>query len=109
MSDVRSAEAFAGGAIAIGVERTWVSAEFGALDVETPVVREDGSIAAHARGRYAVEQVDAASDAFDNVFGKSNAHEIPWVGFGEGVFDGFKHLVHGGLFFADGETANAEA
>ena len=63
-------------AVALLVERTPVGAELGALDVETAVARERGAVASHARRRDAVEQIDAAAHALDEILGEADAHEV---------------------------------
>src|SRR5690348_10913020 len=65
MPDVRPRKSSAGAAIALLVQRTFVRAELGALDVEAAVPRERRAIATHSCGRHAVVEIDAAKDAFD--------------------------------------------
>src|SRR2546423_6178897 len=109
MSDVGAAESSAGRAIAIGVERPGIGPEFSALDVEPPVARERSAVSSHSRRGDAVEQVDAAANAFDQVLGKPDAHQIARVSLRQRVVDDFDHLVHGVLVFPDGQSANSES
>ena len=107
--DVRPRESAAGGAVAVVVERPWVGAELGALDVEAAVAGERGAVPAHARGRDAVEEVDAAQHAFDEIFGKADAHEVARPVARQLAVDDLEDAVHVGLRFADRESADAEA
>ena len=102
-------EAAAGGAVAVVVERAGIGAELGALDVEAAVARERGAVAAHARGRDAVEEVDAAPNALDEILGKADAHEVARAVARQLGVDDLEDAVHVGLGFADRESADAEA
>ena len=76
VAEVGAREARAGGAVAVLVERPAVGAERRVADVEPAVAREGGAVAPHARGRHAVEQVDAAARPLDEVLGEADAHEV---------------------------------
>src|SRR5687768_5496451 len=76
MPNVRAAETTAGDTVAGFVERQGVVPVLGALDVDAAGAREDGSVSPHARRGDTVEHVDSASDALDQVIGKSDAHKI---------------------------------
>jgi len=107
--EVGEAELAAGEAIAGGVGRGVDLAVGGVADGEPACIREEGAVAAEPGGEDAIEHVDAAGDAFDEVFGAADAHEVarPVDGeLGAGDFDG---LPHAGFGFADGEAADGEA
>jgi hypothetical protein len=103
VSKVRSRESPAGGALAGVVERAWIRAELGAFDVESAVACEGGAVSAHAGGRDAVEQVDSAEHAFDEIFGESDAHEVARAIAWELAVDDLEDVVHVGFCLADGE------
>ena len=84
VAQIGAGEARAGGAIAAFVEGALVVPELGPLDVEASVGGENRAVAAHARRRHAVEQVYAAPDAFDEVLGKPDAHEVARAGLWRG-------------------------
>ena len=109
VADVGAGESAARGALALVVERPRVGAELGALDVEAAVAREDGAVAAHARRCDAVEEIDAAEHALDEVLGKADAHEVARAVARELGVDDLEDAVHVGLGFADGESADAVA
>src|SRR4029077_20827277 len=71
MPDVRARESAARRAVALLVERPLVEAELGPLDVEPAVAREGRAVAPHPRGGDAIEEVDAAAHALDEVFRKA--------------------------------------
>src|SRR5688572_11763840 len=62
VAQVRPREPSACTAGACVINGSLAPAELGALDVEPAVLGEDRAVAAHARGRDAVEQVDPAGD-----------------------------------------------
>src|SRR3989442_8470252 len=59
------------------VDRAIVLRIAGVLDVETSLAREKLTVPCVPRGQHAIEHVDAAGDAFDQVFGRAGAHQIP--------------------------------
>src|SRR6185369_17948318 len=87
-------EAPARGAIASLLDRARIGAVFGAFDVEPSVAGERGAVAPHAGGGHAVEEVDAAAYAFDEVFREAHSHEIARAIGGQGVVDGFEDAIH---------------
>src|SRR5688572_4406896 len=109
MPNVGAAETTAGDTLAGLVERQGVVPVLGPLDVDAAGAREDGSVSPHARGGDAVEHVDSASDALDQVSGKPDAHEVARACAGKRLVDDVEHLVHRGLLLADGEPSDCEA
>src|SRR3954469_9454491 len=109
MSDVGPGESGARRAVAVGIERARIVAVLGTLDVQTSVVGKDGAVPSHPCRRDAIEQIDASPDALYEILGEADAHEVPRMGFGESFVDDFDHLVHRVFFFADRESADAEA
>src|SRR5678810_988452 len=73
------------------------------------LMRPVGVNAAHPGRGYAVEQVDSSSDSFDDVFGKSNSHEVARPVLIERAVDDVEHLVHGWFCFANGKPADCES
>src|SRR5688572_15526780 len=108
MPNVRATEATAGDTFAAFVERQGVVPVFCPLDVEAAGDREDGSVSSHARRGDAVEHVDSAADALDQVSGESDTHEVARPCAGQCLVDDVEHLVHRGLLLADREPANCE-
>src|SRR5688572_28111189 len=108
MPNVRAAETTAGDTLTALVERQGVVPVLGPLDVETAGAREDGSVSPHARRGDAVEHVDSASDALDQISGKPDAHEVARACAGKGFVDDVEHLVHRRLFLADRKPADCE-
>src|SRR3954468_21590362 len=107
MADVGAAESPAGGAIALGIERTRVRAILGALDVEPTVAGEHRPVPSHPRRRDAVEQVDSAANSLDQIFREADSHQIAGMDTRQRTVDDLEHLVHGALFLADREPADA--
>src|SRR3954466_5193493 len=107
--DVGAAESRTRRAIAVGIEWARVGAVLGALDVEATVAGEDCAVASHPGWRDAVEQIDAAADSFDEVFGETDTHQVARMCFRQRVVDDFEHLVHRVLFLADRQAADAGA
>src|SRR5688572_20051941 len=101
MPDVGSAESSAGGAIAVDVERSWIGAELGALDVEPAVPREDSAIPSHARWCHAVEQIDTSPNRLNAVFGEAHTHEIARISLGQRFVHDVEDLIHRVLLLAD--------
>src|SRR5688572_33156550 len=106
MPDVGAGEARARGTVAGSIERPRIRTEFSPLDVQPAFMGEDGAVPSHARRCDAVEQIDAATDALDQVLRKADAHQVAWVGAWKGRVDHLEHLVHRGFFFTDREPAD---
>src|SRR5262249_35445963 len=100
MPDVRARESRARRAVALVIQRLRIGAVLGAFDVETPIARECSAVATHSSGRDAIEQIHAAAHAFDEVFGKADAHEIAWAVARELTVQDLEDAVHVGLGFA---------
>ena len=66
----------AGLAPAIGVERLFAQFIYGAAQLEFSMRGEDNSALGQLRWDNAVEHVDAAVHAFENVDGRAHAHQI---------------------------------
>src|SRR5439155_15739913 len=86
------------------VERPIVFRVAGVLDVETPLAREKLAVAGVPRGQHAVEHVDAACDALDEIPGRAGAHQIPRPILRQSP----SRVAHDGIHHVDG-LANAEA
>src|SRR5205085_11984949 len=101
VADVRAREAPARRAITFLVERSRIGPVLGSLDVDPSIRRERGTVAAHARRRDAVEQIDAPAHAFYQIFGKTDAHQIAWSIGGQRAVDHLEDAVHVRLGFSD--------
>src|SRR5688572_9599398 len=104
--DIGAGEARAGGTVAGGVQGARIGPEFSALYVQPPFMGEDRAVPSHARRRDAIEQIDAAANALDEIFREAHAHEVSRACAGKSVVVHFEHLVHRQLLFADGQPAN---
>jgi hypothetical protein len=77
VSQVRPRVVPAGIAAALRIEGTVVLGVPGVPDIETSLAGEELAVPGVARRQHAVEHVDAARDALDQVLGRARAHEIP--------------------------------
>ncbi|HJX76483.1 MAG TPA: hypothetical protein VJ247_08995, partial [Gaiella sp.] len=101
VTDVAAREARARRAIALIIERARIGAKLGAFDVQAAVASERGTVSSHARRCDAVEEIDAAADAFDEVFGEADAHEVARPVAWELGIDDLEDAIHVGLRFTD--------
>src|SRR5688572_33476749 len=76
VTEIGPRETLASRAVARFVDGPGIGTEVGALDVEAAGAGERGAVASHARWRDAIEEVNAASHALDQVLGKSNTHQV---------------------------------
>src|SRR5688500_5877785 len=60
------------------IDRVLVLRIFRVLDVETASAREQLAVAGVPGRQDAVEHIDAAGDAFDQVLGRSRTHQVSW-------------------------------
>src|SRR5207245_2738845 len=102
-------ESATGGAIALRVDRPAVGAKLGALDVEPAVARERGAVAAHACRGHAVEEIDAARYAFDEILREADAHQVAWPLARQLAVQELEDAIHVRLRLAHRQTANPEA
>lgn len=109
MADVGARERAAGVAIAGLVNGTAVAGEGGVHQVETSLHREGGVMTRQPRRQDAVEDVHAAGDAVDQVFGRPDAHQVARLVFGKQRGHDVEHCVHLGFGLADGESANGDS
>jgi hypothetical protein len=106
MAQVGASEIAAGEAVAVffdGAEVRFVSAGFNA---DAAFAGEGGAVSGDAGGQDAIEHVDAASDEFDHLGGRAEAHGVARLVGGKmrfGDFDGAKHF---GFRFADANPAD---
>src|ERR1051326_2950784 len=109
MANVRAGEPAAGCAIAFLIQRSRVDAVFGALDVDAAIDGKCGTIASHACGSHAIEQIGAALHPLHEIFGKSAAQHVPRPARREHVVHDLQHAVHVRFRFSHRKTANAKA
>ena len=102
-------KAAAGHAAAAGINRPQVVFVLGVADLYVAIAGKEPTVAGVARGHHAVEHVDAAADAFNQILGRSHAHQIARLFCGHFVHDGVHDLKH--LFFrlAHGQAAHGIA
>ena len=109
VTDVGAREGFAGVAVAGVVNGTGVAGEVCVHHVEAAFGRERGMVTREAGGEDAIEDVHAAGDAVDQVFGSPDAHQVARLVFGQEGSHHVEHVVHFGFRLADGETAEGDA
>lgn len=63
-------------------------------------------MAAVTGGEDAVEKINSAFDGFEEVGGGSDSHEVAGFGGGDEGGDGFEHVIHFGVWFTNGESAD---
>ena len=92
-----------------GVEGREVGLPLLVAHVHRALVGEEHGVAAVARGHHAVEHIDTAGDALQQVLGRAHTHEVARLVLGQDGVDDLDHLVHhlGGL--AHGQSANGIA
>src|SRR5579872_4313761 len=76
MAQVGPGESAAGLAAAAVVERARILAVGGVAEDDPSGCGERGGVSSHPGGGHAVEQVDAAGDALDEVLGEAHAHKV---------------------------------
>src|SRR5450432_952309 len=109
VADVRTSESRAGRAVAPAVQRERIRSKLYVAYVESPLAREGGAGAPHPRRRDAVEEVDSAPRALDEVFGKAHAHEIARPVRRKRVAHDVEHLVHRRLRLANRQSTDGDA
>src|SRR6185437_4083273 len=106
MPEVCAAEAEARGAVTRLVDRPGVQAQARIAHIEPAVARERGAGPAHARGRDAVEEIDAAPYRLNEISRKSDAYEIARMRARQRLVHDVQHLVHVRLRLAHGEATD---
>src|SRR6266513_2751793 len=95
--------------VTTGVERAVVGAVRGVADVQRSLRCERRAIAAAARRRHAVEQIDAALDRGDKIRGEPDAHKITGQCRRQSRLEHIDGLVHFVLRLADRQPADGDA
>src|SRR5205085_5906812 len=90
------------------VERPCIRAKLCALDIDPTVGGERGAIAAHARRRDAIEEIDASPHTLHQILRKADAHQITRSLRRKRVVDHLEDAIHVLLRFANGKSADAE-
>src|SRR5919112_6636296 len=104
MTQLRPRVSAADGAPARFVERARVGRPRRVLDVEAPARGESLAVAAVARRDDAVEHVDAARDALDQILRRADAHQVSRPLVGHPRRNRLDDLVHDRLLFPDAQT-----
>src|SRR6185503_21060367 len=81
---------------------------FGALDVETAIRGEGGAVSAHARRGHAIEEIHPAAHALDEIFRKTDSHQVSRAIDGQGVSDDVEDAILLWLCFADRQPSHTE-
>ena len=107
---VRARKVAASITVAPGIERTAVRLEARRFDVDLPFPLDPNrAVAAVARGRHAVEHVDAARDRLDQVVGIAYTHQVARVRGRQLGLQHLEHLVHARLGLAHRQPADRDA
>ena len=72
-------------------------------------MRHRHAVSCYARRKYAVKHVNAVHDAFEEIIGRADAHQIAWLVFGQKMHGESEHLVHEFLRLADAQTSDGIA
>lgn len=83
-----------------------VVSPFAVADIDGALGGKEHAVASVAGWHDAIEHIDPSLDAFEDVDGGADAHEVAWAVFGEDVVDDFNHVVHNFGGFADGKTSD---
>ena len=106
VAQIRAAEPAAGRTLTAFLDRAVVGLILRIHDVENAAVREQMTVA-RVPGRHdAVEEVDAARNALDDVARRADAHQIARLVLRRVRQDDIKNMVHDLGAFADGQTAD---
>ena len=79
---------------------------FGVAEIDNALPGEDLAVAPVAGRHDAVEHVDTAFDAFEDVHRRSHAHEVARAVLGKNLVDHLDHFVHFLCRFAHGQSAD---
>ena len=94
MPNVRAREGLAGIAIAGLINRSLIARKSCVHQVETSLGRKRGVMPRQAGRQDAIEDVDAAQDAVDQVFGRTDSHQVARLVLGQQRRDHIQHGVH---------------
>lgn len=98
-----------GGGVRVVIDGGVVVLPAGVADVDDALAGVEHTVAGVAAGEHAVEHVDAAADALQQVGGGAYAHEVAGLRFGEDVAAQFGDAVHVGDGLAYGEASDGVA
>src|SRR5262249_31220768 len=79
------------------------------FDADAAFAGEGGAVAGDTGGQDAIEHIDAASDEFDHLGWRAEAHRVAGLVAGEVRFSDFDGAKHFGLRFADTDARNRVA
>ena len=97
------------GAVRLRIERARIVGVLRILQVHATEARIGKAVAPRARRHDAIEHVDAARDALQDVVGRADAHEVAWLCGRQVRLDRLDHREHHVLWLADREAADGEA
>lgn len=109
MADIRAGEGFAGVTIAGLVNGLLVAGEGGVHQVEASLRRKGGVVARQAGRQDTIEDVHAAQDTVDQIFGCADSHQVARLVFRQQRGDHIQHGVHFLFGLAHGESADGDA
>lgn len=110
VSDVSAGESATRQARAIRIEWSEIMTIFRVSNIESfSISDERGTHTSISRGHDAIEHVNAGGNAFDEIPGSSDAHEVAREIFGHLIDESLTEFVHFSGCFTDGEATDGEA
>ncbi len=109
MANVRPRERLARIAITRLINGMLISRESSVHEVESSFRRKGGVVAGQAGRQDAIENVDAARHAVDQIFRRANTHQVAGFIFGQKWNDHVERVVHLLFGLANGESADGDA
>ena len=86
-----------------------IIAPFAVADIDNAFAGVHHAVPRIAGRQYAVEHIDTPRNAFQNVFRRTDAHQVTRLVFGQNGGNQFRHGIHIFCRFADGEPADSIA
>ncbi len=108
VADVAPAEIFAGITCAAFLERSRVVFVGGIPDMLASTVVVEVGVTRQSGGVDAVEHIHAAFHGFENIFRRTNTHEVAWFIFGIVRMYDVEDAVHGLAFFTHAQSADGD-
>src|SRR6185295_3693657 len=109
MMEERARNPRAGRAGAAGIDRSFVVAIAGVLDLERPFAREQHAVAAVPRRQHAVEEVDALANGVQDVVRRADPHQVARLVLRQDRRRPLDRLAPEGEGFADRDAADRMA
>src|SRR3989338_4971533 len=108
MVKVRTAITAAGVALAFRIDRFGIEFITSTFDIYFSKRRKEGSVTGIASRHNAVEHINTTFDVLNQIFRRSNPHEIAWLISGHQWGSVFNRIVHEIVRFTDRETSDSK-